>query len=64
MLQTKTHTLYYTYASKKTGLAVNVEKIKYMFTSRDTQCRSDKYFKNAAKFKDLGKPNKSKMHSR
>lgn len=30
-----THALLY--ASKKTDLAVNVEKIKYMFASRDTQ---------------------------
>jgi len=42
------------YASKKTGLAVNVDKIRYMFTSRDTQCRTNKYFKTAAKFKDVG----------
>jgi hypothetical protein len=52
VINKNTHALLY--ASKKIGLAVNVEKIKYMFTSRDTQCRSNKYFKTAAKFKDLG----------
>jgi hypothetical protein len=40
-------------ASKKTGLAVNIEKIKYMFASRDTQCRNIKYFKTG-KVKRLG----------
>jgi len=41
------------YARKKTGLAVNVDKIEYMFTSGNTQCRNNKYFKTAAKFKDV-----------
>jgi len=42
------------YASKKAGLAVNVDKIKYMFASRNTQRRSNKYSKTAATFKDVG----------
>ena len=42
------------YASKKAGLAVNVDKIKHVFASRNTKSRSNKYFKTAATVKDVG----------
>lgn len=56
-----THALLY--ASKKTGLAVNAEKIKYMFTSRDTQYRSKNTSKLRQSSNTLDKPNQSKLHS-